>query len=90
MAGRRVWFQYRDTPLTFEKSYYARLNYTHNNAVKHGLVQEATQYPYCSAAWFEQAAPRALYKKIESFKWDAVKVEDEYDVEWHTEKEPSG
>ena len=29
--GRKVWFQYWDTCLTYEKSYYARLNYVHNN-----------------------------------------------------------
>src|SRR5262245_44617663 len=36
--GRRVWHNYRETRLTYEKSYRARLNYVHQNAVKHGLV----------------------------------------------------
>ena len=80
--GRRVWFQYRDTVLTYEKSYYARLNYTHNNAVKHGMVLESTQYPYCSASWFEQMAARAFYNKITSFKWDMVNVDDDYEARW--------
>ena len=78
--GRRVWFQCRDTMLTYDNSYYARLNYAHNNAVKHGIVTEATQYPYCSAAWFQQNAPAPLYRKIKSFKWDTVNVPDDYDV----------
>ena len=81
-AGRRVWFQYRDTMLTYDKSYYARLNYTHHNAVKHGIVLDARQYPYCSAAWFEQNATNSLFQKISSFKWDTVNVDDDYDVEW--------
>ena len=38
-AGRTVWFNYWDTKLTFEKSYLARLNYVHQNPVKHGLVK---------------------------------------------------
>src|SRR5262249_16220863 len=42
--GRQVWFHYWDTQLTFEKSYLARLNYVHQNAVIHGLVQCANQY----------------------------------------------
>jgi len=78
--GRRIWFQYWDTMLTYEKSYYARLNYTHNNAVKHGVAAQASRYPYCSATWFEQNAPRALYLKISAFKWDAVNVMDDYEV----------
>jgi hypothetical protein len=30
----------------------ARLHYVHQNAVKHGLVQQANQYRWCSAAWW--------------------------------------
>ncbi|MEP0814302.1 MAG: transposase [bacterium] len=48
--GRRVWYQYRDTRLTFEKSWLVRLKYVSENPVKHGLVQNAIDYPYCSAA----------------------------------------
>jgi len=42
--GRQVWHNFRDTRLNFEKSYLARLNYVHQNAVKHGLVRVANQY----------------------------------------------
>ena len=38
LAGRQVWFNFWDTKLTFERSYLARLNYVHQNPVKHGLV----------------------------------------------------
>jgi putative transposase len=50
---RKVWHNYWETRLTYQKSYLARLNYVHQNAVKHGLVPAANQYPWCSAAWFE-------------------------------------
>jgi REP-associated tyrosine transposase len=43
--GRRVWFNYRETRITYEKSYLTRLNYVHQNTVKHGLVPVANQYP---------------------------------------------
>ena len=36
---RQVWFNFWDTQLTYEKSYLVRLNYVHQNAVKHGLVR---------------------------------------------------
>lgn len=78
LSGRQVWFQYWDTCLTFEKSYYARLNYVHNNAVKHGLVEVASRYPFCSATWFEAHADEALRKKAASFPYDQVNVEDDF------------
>lgn len=74
--GRRVWFQYWDTCLTYERSYYARLNYVHNNAVKHGMVSAAEQYPFCSAGWFRVHASEELRKKVESFPYDRVNVPD--------------
>ena len=50
----------------------------HQNAVKHGLVRVANQYPWCSAAWFERVASPAQVKTIYSFKTDQVKVEDDF------------
>ncbi len=50
VSDRQVWFQYWDTCLTYEKSRLVRLNYVNNNAVKHGLVRNATDYPFCSAS----------------------------------------
>jgi putative transposase len=66
------------TKLTFERSYLARLNYVHQNPVKHGLVKVANQYPWCSAAWFERTASPAAVKTIYSFKTDKLKIDDDY------------
>ena len=76
--GRQVWFQYWDTCLTYERSYYARLNYVHNNAVKHGLVEEADQYPFCSASWFKKFADQSYVSKVMSFRWDRVRIKDDF------------
>lgn len=78
-SGRAVWYNFRDTRLTFEKSYLARLNYVHQNAVKHGLVPVANQYRWCSAAWFERTATPAQVKTIHSFKIDKLRLPDEYE-----------
>jgi len=75
---RKIWHNYRETRLTFDKSYLARLNYTHQNPVKHGLVPVASQYPWCSAAWFERTATPAQIKTIYSFKTDRLDVPDNY------------
>ncbi len=76
--GRKVWHQYRETGLTYEKSYLARLKYVANNPVHHGIVLVATQYPWCSAAWFERTADTAFFKTVDSFKVDRVNVDDDF------------
>jgi putative transposase len=78
-AGGRVWFNYWDTQLTYETSYLARLNYVHQNAVKHGLVRVANQYRWCSAAWFERTATPAQVRTIYGFKTDQVTVRDDFE-----------
>ena len=78
--GRQVWFQYRDTCLTHEKSYFARLHYVHANPVKHCLVDNAEQYRWCSMSWFAQGASPAFRKMVLSFKTDRVNVPDDFDV----------
>ncbi|HTY89343.1 MAG TPA: hypothetical protein VMB80_17980 [Candidatus Acidoferrum sp.] len=84
MPARQVWHNYRETRLTYEKSYQARLNYVHQNPVKHGLVPVASQYPWCSARWFERTATPAQIKTIYRFKTDQLKVPDDFEVspEW--------
>ena len=84
IPGRQVWFNFRDTRLTQQKSYLARLNYVHQNAVKHGLVVVASQYPWCSAAWFERTASPAMVKSIYRFKTDRISVNDDFEpsTEW--------
>ena len=82
--GRQVWFNFRETRLTYQKSHLARLNYVHQSAVKHGLVPVASQYPWCSARWFERAASAAMVESIYRFKIDRVQVADEFNPapEW--------
>ena len=77
-SGRRVMYEFWDTHLTFEKSWLARLNYVHQNPVKHGLVRVANQYPWCSAPWFETNAQSGFVKSVYSFKTDRINVPDDF------------
>ncbi len=81
---RQVWFNFRETRLTYQKSYLARLNYVHQNAVKHRLVTVANQYPWCSARWFERASSAAMVKSVYRFKIDRLQVPDDFEPvgEW--------
>jgi len=78
--GRKVWHNYRETRLTYEKSYLARLNYTHQTPVKHGLVPIVSQYPWCSARWFERTATPAQIKTIYGLKTDQIRLPDDFVV----------
>ena len=77
--GRRVWYQSWDTALTYQRSYYARLHYVHENPVHHGLVARAVDYEWCSAGWLERDAAPAYRKMLEAFAIDRVNVIDEFD-----------
>ncbi len=83
-AARHVWHNFRDTRLTYPRSYLARLKYVHHNAVKHGLVTLAHQYPWCSARWFERTASTAQVQSLNRFKTDHIHVVDDYEPanEW--------
>ena len=79
-TGRQVWQNFRETKLTYQRSYLARLNYVHQNAVKHGLAPVANLYPWCSAAWFEENAAPGTVKAVYRFKTDALHVEDAFEA----------
>ncbi|HEV2694334.1 MAG TPA: hypothetical protein VG347_15685 [Verrucomicrobiae bacterium] len=81
--GRKVWYNFRETRLTHQSSYLARLNYVHQNPVNHGLVLIANQYPWCFAAWFERTASPAKVKSIYRFKTDKVAVPDDFEISAH-------
>ena len=79
--GRIVWHNYWDTKLTHHRSYLARLNYVHQNAVRHGLVRVANEYPWCTARWFERTTSAAQVKSIYRFRTEKVNVFDEFEPE---------
>jgi len=76
--GRKVWFQYWESQITFHRSFLARLNYVHQNPVRHGLVLRASQYRWCSAGWFERKADPAFLKTVTSFRTDRLDIPDDF------------
>jgi putative transposase len=76
--GRKVWFQFWDSHITFEKSYLARLHYVHTNPAKHGVVDLADNYKWCSASWFARSASPAFVATVNSFKTDQLEVPDNF------------
>ena len=79
MRGRRVWMNFRETRLTHQTSYLARLRYVNENPVHHQLVARAMEYRWCSAAWFEANAPKSFVASVARFKIDKLKIWDDFD-----------
>ena len=78
--GRQVWFQFWDSAITIQTSYFARLRYVHENAKHHGLVQNAADYPWCSAGWLEQQGDPVFRKTLATFGTKLIKVYDDFRV----------
>ncbi|WP_226895496.1 hypothetical protein [Luteolibacter marinus] len=77
--GRRVWMNFRETHITHQTSYLARLRYVNENPVKHGLAEEARHYQWCSAAWFETHAPKSFVESVRRFRTDRLQIWDDFD-----------
>jgi putative transposase len=76
--GRQVWCNYWDSCLTYERSYLARLHYVHMNPLKHGLVANAIDYPFCSYKWFVEQGDEALKHQVFAQPIDRIKVIDNF------------
>ena len=78
VSDRQVWSNYWDTCLTYEKSYLARLHYVHLNPVKHGMTEDAMNYPYCSYRWFVEKGDDVLQEQVFSQPIDNINVLDDF------------
>ena len=76
--GRRVWFQFWDSRITFEKSYLTRLHYVHYNPALHGIASLAENYKWCSASWVMRNASPAFVATVKSFKTDRLAVPGDF------------
>jgi putative transposase len=73
----RIWYNYYDTCITFEKSYYARLNYIWNNPVKHGYVERPEDWKFGSY-YFKTDKNDEVRKIMKKYPCDRIRVEDDF------------
>jgi putative transposase len=76
--GRKVWHNYWESRITHQTSYMARLRYVHQNPAHHGVVENASNYLWCSQAWLEQKADRSFVNTLARFKTDQVNLRDDF------------
>jgi len=78
VRGRKVWFQYWEKHLSDRRSYLARLNYIHQNAVHHGVVACAENYRWSSVRVFQERVERAFAESVRKFRTDRLRVPDDF------------
>jgi putative transposase len=76
--GRKVWYQFWDSHITFEKTYLARLNYVNHNPAHHGAAENAADYRWCSAQWFVENAASPLQASVENCRTEKLHVMDDF------------
>lgn len=76
--GRKFWYNFWDSQITFQKSYFARLHYVHTNPVHHGIVANAALYPHCSYTWFIQNTPEVFQNTILQMDSSKINVIDNF------------
>jgi putative transposase len=72
-----VWFNYFDTCITYEKSYFARLNYIWFNPVKHGYVEKPEEWKFGSYFFKENGNDEAR-SIMKNYPCDRIQVEDDF------------
>ncbi|MCK4353067.1 transposase [candidate division WOR-3 bacterium] len=78
VAGRKVWWNYWDACITFESSYFARLNYIHYNPVKHGYVATPQDWNFSSYLKFCKIDPGGANRIEKEYPFNKVKVKDDF------------
>ncbi|MFQ6133554.1 MAG: transposase [Armatimonadota bacterium] len=76
--GRKVWWNYWDTCITRERSFWARLNYVHWNPVRHGLADWPAHYPFSSYRQYLALEGIDLKALEASHPFDRVRVRDDF------------
>lgn len=75
--GRKVWYNYWDSCIQSETSYYARMRYVMMNPIKHGLVQNPEDYSFSSYKYFLESSESDFQKVVLSCT-DKVQIEDDF------------
>jgi putative transposase len=74
----KIFNNYWDTCITYENSYFARLNYIYCNPVKHNYVKNAEEYPWGSFYFRHRSDGAYIEGLMKKFPFDEVKIEDAY------------
>jgi len=74
----KIFYNYWDTCIDYEKSYYARLNYIYYNSVKHGYVENPEEYNFGSY-YYRKDLKKDFFNKLKrDYPFDKINVKDDF------------
>jgi putative transposase len=76
--AKRIMYNYWDSCITYEASYFTRLNYIWKNPVKHGYVKVLEDWKFGSYISRMEDRKEELEKIKNSFPCDKVNVRDDF------------
>ena len=76
--GRQVWWNYWDTCIDDEHSYYVHINYIHWNPVKHELATRPEDYAFSSYRQYLVEQEESLRRWEQEYPWQRVSVPDDF------------
>jgi putative transposase len=68
--GRKVWHAFSDRYIRGDIHYYRTINYIHANAVKHGYVENSSEWPWSSLSGYMERFGREELRRW----WDAYPI----------------
>jgi putative transposase len=77
-GSKQIWWNYWDTCITFERSYFARLNYLWCNPEKHGVIENAEDWLLGSLYHRIREKPQAVRAIRDSFPFDSIRIRDDF------------
>ena len=76
--SEKIFYNYWDTCITFEKSYFARLNYIWYNPVKHGYVKSPDQWEFGSYFLRYKEDSKYIQKLHDKYPFDKLNINDNF------------
>jgi putative transposase len=74
----KIWWNYWDTCITYERSYYTRLNYLWYNPQKHGVIEKAEEWEFGSLFFRVQEEAQYIRTLRVNYPFESVKVRDDF------------
>ncbi len=77
-GSEKIWYNYWDKCLDFERSYFTRLNYIWYNPVKHGYVSEPQEWEYGSFRQRFVKEKEYLSTIKKDYPFDKLQIDDDF------------
>ncbi len=77
-SPEKIFHNYWDSCMTYERSYFTRLNYVYFNSVKHGYVLHPKEYPFGSYFYRYERFAKELKELECKYPFERVNVKDDF------------